>query len=1011
MMNTKDTKQLDVAAVRERLANKSGQQFWRSLEEAGESEEFREFLGREFPRYASEMRDPATRRSFLKLMGASLALAGLSGCQFALRQPEEKIVPYVRLPEGLIPGKPLFFATAIPFNGQYGYGTGLIVESHEGRPTKIEGNPDHPASLGATDALIQASILTMYDPDRSQFVTNAGTQSTWGAFLAALAPALADQRNAQGAGMRILTETITSPTLTSQIQALLEDFPQARWVQYDPINRDNVHEGARLAFGEDVDTQYVFSEADIIVSLDADFLGSMPGHVRYARDFSTLRRVRSDKKEMNRLYVVESTPSITGSMADHREALRPTRIAGFASSLAAALGVEGVTAEAGLPEAETRLIQAMVEDLQAHQGRSVVIAGDQQPPFVHALAHAMNAALGNVGATVIYTDPVEANLEPQTAALATLANEMAGGQAQLLLILGGNPVYNAPADLNFGAGLANVPFSAHLSLYEDETSAATTWHIPATHFLETWSDVRAFDGTVSIVQPLIAPIYGGKSAHELIAALQGQPELTSNQIVRQYWQEQNGRDDFERFWQRSLNDGIIAETGLQPRDVTLQTGFTGEAPAAEQGAGALDIVFSADPSAWDGSYANNGWMQELPRPLTKIVWDNPALISRNTANALNLQNGSVVTLTYAGRELQLPVWIMPGQPDDTVTVTLGYGRERAGIVGNGVGFNTYVLRGTEAPWFASGATMQGTGAQHQLVSTQEHFTLEESSTGLDRTSLLRTATIEEFNEEPEMIKEMGHDSKESIYPEYDYSQGYKWGMTIDLNTCIGCNACTVACQAENNIPIVGKSEVAKSREMHWIRIDRYYSGNPDVASSIRYYHQPLPCMQCEKAPCEVVCPVAATVHDGEGLNNMVYNRCVGTKYCSNNCPYKVRRFNFLQYTDETTPIIQLQRNPNVTVRSRGVMEKCTYCVQRINAARQLTKVENRTIQDGEVLTACQQVCPTQAIVFGDLNTPGSQVATLQAEKHNYKMLNDLTTQPRTTYLARFSNPNPTLETE
>lgn len=994
---------LDLATVRERLAHTNGRQYWRSLEEAGESEEFREFVSREFPRYASEMRDPATRRNFLKLMGASLALAGLSGCAYSFQLPDEKIVPYVRLPEGMIPGLPLFFATSMPFSG---YTTGLVVESHEGRPTKIEGNPNHPASLGATDTFTQASILTMYDPDRSTSVRSGEQESDWETFLAELAPALDEQRASQGEGMRLLTGPITSPTLVSQIQALLEEFPSARWDQYEPVNRDNVREGARLAFGEDIDTRYQFDVANVIVSLDSDFLVSGPGNVRYARDFAAQRRVGADKQTMNRLYAVESSITSTGSMADHRWRLRPSQTDLFTRVLAQRLGVEGVTGGDTLPEGiEEAWIEALVTDLQNNTGASIVIAGEQQPPVVHALAHAINDVLGNVGQTVVYTDPVEANTTNQFGAMQTLVEEMSGGQVQLLVMMGGNPAYDAPVDIDFVTALGNVPLSVHYSLYRDETSVASTWHVPATHFLEMWGDGLAYDGTASIIQPLIAPLYGNRSPYEFVAALLGQTDQSNLAIVQAYWQEQSGASDFEQFWQTVLHAGVIADTALAPRDVSLQSGFASEAPT--EVAGDFEVVFRPDPSTWDGSYANNGWMQELPRSLTKVVWDNPAMISPTTASSLGVVNGDLVEISNGDRQLSVPIWITPGHADNTVTLTLGYGRTNAGRVGNDVGFNTYTLRTSAAPWVVTGVSVASTGGQYDLVSTQEHFRLEDESTGLDRTNVVRVATLAEFLENEDVIYEMGHAPEKTLYPEFEYT-GYAWGMSIDLNACTGCNACTIACQAENNIPIVGKTEVALSREMHWIRIDRYYAGSLDNPAM---YHQPLPCMHCENAPCEVVCPVAATVHDGEGLNAMIYNRCVGTKYCSNNCPYKVRRFNFLQYTDETTPVTQLQRNPNVTVRIRGVMEKCTYCTQRISAARIEAKKDNRRITDDDLQTACQQVCPTQAIAFGDLNNPDSAVAQQAEDPRHYGVLEDLITRPRTKYLGRLMNPNPDLETE
>jgi molybdopterin-containing oxidoreductase family iron-sulfur binding subunit len=984
---------LDLAAIRERLAEAQGQQYWRSLEELAQTEDFQEFLHREFPRKASVM-GSVSRREFLKLMGASLALAGLNACT---NQPREKIVPYVRPPEEVIPGKPLFFATAMPLGG---FARGVLVESHMGRPTKIEGNPEHPASLGATDVFAQASVLTLYDPDRSQVVINAGRISTWDNFLTSVTAGLEEQGLKKGSGMRVLTETVTSPTLAHQLQQLLTEFPSAKWHQYEPAGRDNVRAGARLAFGEPVDTHYRFDQADVILALDADFLCANPGSLRYARDFAGKRSVQEEHAEMNRLYVVESTPSNTGSMADHRLSLRASEIEGFARALAQELGVEikGTTGE-GHANPHHDWIAALARDLQGHRSSSIVLAGDQQPPVVHALVHAINHALGNVGETVIYTEPVEANPVDQMESLRDLVKDIEAGLVEILVILSGNPVFTTPADLHFADRLDKVKLRIHLGLYDDETSELCHWHLPETHYLESWSDARAYDGTVTIIQPLIAPLYGGKSAHELLAALMGKSGRSGHDIVRDYWKSRYPTEDFEKLWQISLHDGLIADTALPPKDVELKIESLDSQSATPQG---LELIFQPDPTIGDGRFANNGWLQELPKPLTKLTWDNAALISFTTAEHLGLTNGDVVELRYQGRMVNAPIWIMPGHADDAVTVHLGYGRKRTGRVGQGAGFNAYTLCTSDAPWFGSGLEIEKNGKHYSLASTQDHQSMEGRH-------LVRVGTIEHYQEHPDFVRHMVHEIEPaSLLPAYEY-EGYKWGMAIDLNACIGCNACVVACQSENNIPVVGKKEVENGREMHWIRLDHYYEGNP--ANPEGSYHQPVPCMHCENAPCELVCPVEATVHSDEGLNEMVYNRCVGTRYCSNNCPYKVRRFNFLQYADKNTESLKLLNNPDVTVRDRGVMEKCTYCVQRINTARIEAKKEDRQIGDGEVVTACQAVCPTQAIVFGDLNNPESQVTKRKAEPLNYGLLTELNTNPRTTYLARLRNPNPELEDE
>lgn len=994
---------LHLTTLRKHLSAMRGEEYWRSLEELADTEDFQEFLHQEFPRQAFPAPHSVNRREFLRLMSASLALAGLSACT---RPPNEKIVPYVKAPEEIIPGKPLFFATGMTLGG---IATGLLVESHMGRPTKIEGNPEHPASLGATDAFAQASILTLYDPDRSQVVNYAGQISTWNAFFTAVNTALETQRNRKGAGLRLLTETITSPTLAAQIQELLRLFPEAKWHQYEPVGRDSVRKGARLAFGEDVNTYYRFDQAEAILSLEADFFSAMPGSVRYAREYATKRQIRAEHTTMNRLYAVESTPTLAGAMADHRWLLRPGEMEDFARAVAQELGITVTPPRDPVIRPFASRLSALVRDLQKHQGASLILAGEQQSPLVHTLAHAMNHALGNIGHTVIYTEPVEAHPIDEIESLRDLVKDMEAGAVDMLIILGGNPVYNAPADLNFTTHLSKVKLRIHSGLYEDETSYLCHWHVPEAHYLESWGDARAYDGTVTMMQPLIAPLYGGKSVYELLAALLGQPDRSSYDIVRDYWKSQYTGKDFDQFWAKAVHDGFIEGSALPVKSVSFQATFQSpEAlpPSREEtqtgDVRPLEIIFRPDPTIFDGRFANNGWLQELPKPLTKLTWDNAALLSPTTAERLGLQNEEVVELHYQGRMVRAPIWIMPGQADDTVTVHLGYGRTRVGKVGAGIGFNAYALRPSTSPWSGRGLEIRRTGTQYRLVSTQHHHSMEGRH-------LVRVGTVQEYVSHPEFVHEMGHDPspEQTLYPGFQYS-GYAWGMTIDLNACVGCNACVIACQAENNIPIVGKEQVANGRAMHWIRIDRYYKGdleNPET------YHQPVLCMQCENAPCEVVCPVAATVHSDEGLNDMVYNRCVGTRYCSNNCPYKVRRFNYLQYADWDTPSLKLGRNPDVTVRSRGVMEKCTYCVQRINAARIEAEKDGRKIQDGEILTACQQVCPTEAIIFGDINDPNSRVTKMKAEPLNYGLLTELNTKPRTTYLARLRNPNPEIEME
>lgn len=979
---------LNIEEIRAKLAAKSGREYWRSLDEIAGTEEFKQYLEREFPQGAAAWDEGVSRREFLKVMGASLSLAGLTAC---VKQPEEKIVPYVKAPEYLVPGKPLKYATAFVMGG---YATGVLATSHLGRPTHIQGNPDHPASLGACDVFAAASILDLYDPDRSQVVLYRGIVSSWEKFLQSARPQVEVQRALKGAGLRLLTPNVTSPTLISQVQSLLAAFPEARWYRYEPCGLDAVREGMQMLFGEEVMPRYRFENADVILSLDSDFLGLEPGHVRYAHDFAEKRRVRGTEAHMNRLYAAESTPTITGGMADHRFRMKASEVEAFARAVAAQLAVPGIAPAGSSVDAKT--IAAVVKDLQNHRGTSLVLAGIHQPPVVHALAHAMNVVLGNVGTTVEYTEPVEGKGIHHARSLAALTEEMKRGVVDMLLILGGNPVFDAPADLRFGEALANVKFSVRLAPYDDETSARCTWHIPESHYLETWSDARSLDGTATIMQPLILPLYATKSSHELLDAIFGEGR-SSEDIVKAYWKATSKAADFESWWRQCLNDGVVPETRLQPKAVAVKiTDWNFNAALS----GGMEINFRPDPSIYDGRFANNGWLQELPKHVTRLTWDNVALMSPASMQKLNLRNGDMVELSHAGATVKLPAWTLPGHPEDSVTIHLGYGRIRSGRVGTGVGANAYTLRTSSAFWFGTGAEIRKTGEWYRVASTQEHWSMEGRP-------IVREATVQEFLKEPDFAKHMAHvpTQKESFYPPYEYD-GYAWGMTIDLNACIGCNACMIACQSENNIPVVGKKQVERGREMHWIRVDRYYVGtdldNPEMAV------MPVACHHCENAPCEPVCPVAATTHDHEGLNVMTYNRCVGTRYCSNNCPYKVRRYNYLQYSDTETKSLQLLYNPDVTVRNRGVMEKCTYCVQRISAARIEAKKENRLIRDGEIVTACQAACPTQAITFGDINDKNSKVSRMKAEPRDYSLLAELNTKPRTSYLAKLRNPNPEL---
>jgi MoCo/4Fe-4S cofactor protein with predicted Tat translocation signal len=1014
---------LDLAAVREKLRDKSGKQYWRTLEELADNPHFEDLIHREFPRHASEWDDAVDRRNFLKLMGASLALAGLTGCG---RADIDHIVPYVKQPDGMVLGKPNFYATAMPFGAST---VGVLVESHEGRPTKIEGNPDHPSSLGATSALVQASILNLYDPDRSQTVQQAGEIRSWSAFLETAQGLATNAKATNGAGFRILSGAITSPTLIAQIRKLLTQFPEAKWYQWEPAGGDGAQQGAKLAFGRNVHTVYEVSRANVIVSLDSDFLASGPGHVAYARQFAQRRNLSGSNDTMNRLYVIEPTPSVTGSSSDHRLPVRSSDVELFARALAGKLGIGS---GASLSGEAAKWVDVIAADLQKQRGASLVVAGEYQPASVHALAHAINASLGNVSNTLYYTEPLTGdtgNLD----AIRDLCSEMDHGKVDLLLMLGGNPVYDAPHDFDFVNKLKRVSTAIHLSPYFDETSAYCQWHVAESHFLETWSDARAHDGTASIVQPLISPLYYTRSAHDVILAFSDKPGTPSYDVVRAYWTEASTHlpAAIDTAWRKWLNDGVIAGTKFPAINAELKFSAASLPAAPSAPADQIEYIFRPDPAVHDGRFANNGWLQELPKPVTKLTWDNAALISpklaqkRDFAHKVQSRGGEhgqvrspLVDIELNGSKVTAAVWTLPGQEENTVVLPLGYGRSRAGYTGTNKGFNAYIVRTSEALWTASGGKMTPTGDSYPLACTQYHFNMEGRK-------ILSSGTLSEYLQNPGFAHEGDetppHD--DSLYHPFAYN-GHGWGMSIDLTKCNGCNACVIACVSENNIPVVGKDQVMRGREMHWIRVDRYYAntvsatsgqatGDPSEYSPTldnpETFFQPVPCQQCENAPCEQVCPVGATTHSAEGLNDMVYNRCIGTRYCSNNCPYKVRRFNFLRFQDWDTPQFKLMRNPEVTIRSRGVMEKCTYCVQRINNVRIDSEKQNRPIRDGEIVTACESACPTQAITFGDINDPNSKVAKLKAQQRNYTILGELNSRPRTTYLAAVRNPNPELE--
>ena len=987
----------ELEAAKTKLASAQGPEFWRSLDELADTDGFQDLLHREFPRQAGEWHDEVSRRGFLKLMSASLALAGLTGC---VKMPIESIVPYVRQPEEMIPGRPLFFASAFTLGG---YGYPILVRSNEGRPTKVEGNPEHPESRGGTDLYTQASVLGLYEPDRSQTTSYQGEIRSWPSFMGAVRAPLESQKALKGAGLRLLTGPISSPTAGSQIATLLQNFPQAKWHQWTPLNRDNALNGAIMAFGQPVETIYQLENADVIVSLDADFLyAGFPGFLRHAHAWGQ-RRMPDHPSGMTRLYVIEGTATSTGAKADHRLPVRPSEIEQFARALATALGVN---AGGNTRPEHQAWVAAMVKDLKSHRGAAVIIAGESQPPVVHAIAHAINDALGAPGKTVVFSDPVLQKPVDNAASLKELIADINAGKVDMLVMSGVNPIFDAPGDADFASVLPKVPLKIHHGLYADETALYCDWHVNATHYLEEWSDARASNGVASIAQPLIEPLYGGRSLHEVLSVLNGQPDASGYEILRAYWRTQYKGGDFESFWRRAVHDGVIDGTALPLRTVILKARDF-PAPASPKIEG-IEITFRQDPSIYDGRFANNPWLQECPKPMTKVTWENPVLVSPSTAARLGLhgtQDADLIQIELGGKKIEIPIWIQPGQPDEVLTLFVGGGRTHSGRTGTAKGVNTYVLRRFEGMHSAGGVKVKVTGNRYQLASTQGYQNIEGRN-------MVRMATLATYKQTPGFAHENNFAPAEgkSMYPNYEYpskgengAEAYAWGMSIDLNSCVGCNACIIACQSENNIAVVGKEQVLMGRHMHWIRVDVYYNGEPQ---NPRAYFEPLPCMQCERAPCELVCPVNATVHSSEGLNDMVYNRCVGTRYCSNNCPWKVRRFNFLLFQDWNTPQLKMGRNPEVTVRSRGVMEKCTYCVQRITKARIAAEEQDRRVRDGEIQTACQQVCPANAIVFGDIATGDTAVAKRKQNPRNYAVLEDLNTRPRTTHLAAVINPNP-----
>jgi MoCo/4Fe-4S cofactor protein with predicted Tat translocation signal len=1063
----------------------AGPKYWRSLDELAATPGFQAQLQREFPEGAAEL-NGVDRRNFLKLMAASFALGGLglAGC----RRPEKNVLPYGKSVEGVIQGLPQYFATAMPLRKS---AIPLLAETHQGRPTKLEGNPSYLPHGGASSLIAQASVLDLYDPDRATSHTKNGRKLNPADVNDLLAKISSDHSANGGAGLGFLAEESGSPTRARLVSALKAKFPAAIWAEFEPVSDSAPASAAQTAFGQSVRPIYRFAKAKRIVSLDADFLHAESGSLYYAREFAKGRRVtgKADAENMNRLYVAESTFTLTGSMADHRLRIASSHMLALAAALAGKVtGSDAYASSAVGLDLNPKWVDECAADLLAHRGSSVVVPGAHLPEQVHVIAYAINAYLGNIGSTLDFV-AIEAS---PSAGIQALANAIGAGSVNTLVILGGNPAYNAPANLNWSQLQKSVSNVVRLSYYEDETSvlSSTGTQLAAAHYLESWGDARTVDGTIVPVQPMILPMFGGLTEIEVLARIAGIANPDPYALVHETITTIRG-GDAEKTFRLFLHDGLLSNSEYPIANVSFNAGAASRLSAAGSKAvvlskSNLEVRFAADHKMDDGRFANNGWLQECPDPITKIAWDNAILVSPRLARELGVSpTGSFVQIARVeegeldsggreqayvgevslnGRKIRGPIHIQPGLSNFTIVLPLGYGRSRAGHVGNAAGFDVYPLRTSDAMHFAVGATITLTGARMPLANAQSHWSME----GRD---LVREANTGEYIENPGYAKEIGMEAESpsilgevgekmtpaqratttprggSLYENPDYTGVHQWGMSIDLNTCIGCNSCVIACQAENNIPIVGKDQALRGREMHWIRLDRYYSdgladagafggeGNrklpgdsDDPMSSPQVSLQPVACVHCELAPCETVCPVNATVHDEEGINAMAYNRCIGTRYCANNCPYKVRRFNYFDWNQRRLDslylgplgpqgmpeLVKMVKNPEVTVRMRGVMEKCTYCTQRIQNGKIQHKVKmaqagtpaNVAVPDGTIKTACQQVCPVDAIVFGNILDPESAVSKAKALEQDYALLGYLNTRPRTTYLGKLRNPNP-----
>lgn len=993
---------------------------WRSLDELASEPGFAERLAREFPQGASEWEGgELSRRNFLQLMGASMALAGigLTGC----RRPEAYLVPFTGGVEWTIPGKFLYYATSQPRrNGAIP----LIATTSDGRPTKLEGNPLHPLSNGGTDIFAQASVLDLYDPNRSKDIRHAGKTADAAALGAAIDGMRSAAEGTGGDGLAFLVERTDSPTRDRLLAEMRRKFPKMLWAEYEPLGADGVEAAAEACFGAGTALAPDFSRADKVLAVDSDFLNPSVGGLDQVRSFTARRRISEPGQPMNRLYVAETRYTGTGGLADHRLRIKPSEVGPFLR----ALGVEiaALTGDASLANiaaafpqgplsADPAWITECAKDLAASKGKGLVVVGAQQPAAVQSLAFAINNALGAPGSTLRGMKVAR----PQAATIADLAAAMQAGRVQSLFILGGNPVYNAPADLRFGELLAAVPSTVRLGLYEDETSASCKWHVPQAHYLESWGDARSADGTVCAVQPMILPLWGGTSDLELLNRLAGNEPPIGPQLVRDTFAALAKGGDLESKWAEFLRQGFLHGTAWPEAALDFDAASAAKLAAGSAApSGGFEVAFTASSTIDDGRYANNGWLQETPDFVTKITWDNALLVSPATAKEMGITDGDLVELTAGGRRIEAAALISPGHADGAGSIALGYGRVNITHVSDKAGFNAYPLRTTQGMTFAANAVLKLTGAKHKFAETQTHQSME----GRD---LVREGTAERYAKDPKFARTMGMDShippNISLFTHPPLTSPEQWGMTVDLSTCTGCNACVVACQAENNVPIVGKDQVSRGRNMAWIRMDRYFAGDENDPEMLA---QAIMCQHCENAPCETVCPVNATVHSEDGLNLMAYNRCIGTRYCANNCPWKVRRFNFFDYNrrplDELylgpfakkgmAESLQMSKNPNVTVRMRGVMEKCTYCIQRIEEAKITHAVkagptDKAAVPFPAVKSACQQACPSESIVFGNIKDPESRVYKLKKEPRNYEMLSYLNVSPRTTYLARIKNPN------